>query len=362
MDVLIEHAQRDVGQEWGKDPSLRGPGRGVPLLTELGEDSGLEERLDQGQHALVLHPRPHPAHQGGVVDGVETRFDVGVQHPPVLLGAEQVDLSDRVVRPPPGPEPVGDRHEVGLENRFQHQLQRRLHHPVGDGRDAEPAHLPATAGFGDHAFTHRHRAELARLHRVPQIVQEPLDVSILHVDGPQAVYAGGPGPGATHDPAPRHIQRGRVPHEVEQIVEPAAWIGRRPTVQLGLHLRYPPERGDPPGRCAGIHRPIFRHSSLLAARSRCRPSPCVRLSRPPTTTTVPPQPRPDRSTVDPAPTSRAGGAVAGQQPRRFPCSLLSRSTEEEPDFVPAASPRLPRSTSPWPPAEPPMDRLGVPRR
>ena len=38
-----------------------------------------------------------------------------------------------------------------------------------------------------------------------------------------------------------------------------------------------------------------------------------------------------------------------------------RSTKEEPDFVPAASPRLRRSTSPWPPAEPPMNRPGVPR-
>jgi hypothetical protein len=28
---------------------------------------------------------------------------------------------------------------------------------------------------------------------------------------------------------------------------------------------------------------------------------------------------------------------------------LTRSMEEEPDSVPAASPRLPRSTSPWPP-------------
>jgi hypothetical protein len=28
-------------------------------------------------------------------------------------------------------------------------------------------------------------------------------------------------------------------HEVEQVIEPATGIGRRPTVKLGLHLRYP---------------------------------------------------------------------------------------------------------------------------
>ena len=48
----------------------------------------------------------------------------------------------------------------------------------------------------------------------------------------------------------------------------------------------------------------------------------------------------------------------GQEPRRFPCSLSIRSTKEEPNSVPAASPRLPRSTSPWPPGEHPHAHLG----
>ena len=38
-----------------------------------------------------------------------------------------------------------------------------------------------------------------------------------------------------------------------------------------------------------------------------------------------------------------------------------RSTEEEPDSVPAASPRLPRSTSPWSPGQPLNASPGVPR-
>ena len=52
----------------------------------------------------------------------------------------------------------------------------------------------------------------------------------------------------------------------------------------------------------------------------------------------------------------------GQEPRRFPCSLSIRSTKEEPNSVPAASPRLPRSTSPWSPDEHPHAHRGVPRR
>ena len=66
MQVLIEHRQGDVGHQRGQDAALRRAGVGVLALAELGEDPGLEERLDQRQHALVLDPRPHPVQQGGV--------------------------------------------------------------------------------------------------------------------------------------------------------------------------------------------------------------------------------------------------------------------------------------------------------
>jgi hypothetical protein len=62
----------------------------------------------------------------------------------------------------------------------------------------------------------------------------------------------------------------------EQVVEPATGIGRRPTVKLGLHLRYPPPRTHRHvgrwilvGRGVTIRRRIFRHYSLqLSSRFR----------------------------------------------------------------------------------------------
>ena len=74
------------------------------------------------------------------------------------------------------------------------------------------------------------------------------------------------------------------------------------------------------------------------------------------------RPVPTRS-VDggPNPSAPAGRAGTGVRTGTVPVFTVIRSTKEEPDFVPAASPRLPRSTSPWPPTEPPMDRPGVPR-
>jgi hypothetical protein len=60
--------------------------------------------------------------------------------------------------------------------------------------------------------------------------------------------------------------------------------------------------------------------------------------------------RTDRPTMDP---TRRSALAARQRadPGQFPCSLLIRSTEEEPSSIPAASPRLPRSTSPRPPEQ-----------
>lgn len=54
-------------------------------------------------------------------------------------------------------------------------------------------------------------------------------------------------------------------------------------------------------------------------------------------------------TVGPPVAARAGCPPPGTVTRRFPCSLLDRSSEEAPDTAPAVSPWLRRSPSPWPP-------------
>ena len=209
-------------------------------------------------------------------DGVKARLDVSVEHPPILLGAVTLDLSDRVVRPPHRPEPIGDRQKVRLEDRFQHELERRLDDPVRDRRYPEFANLPRPTRLGDHAFPHRQRGERARLQLGTQVVQEPRHPDdLLDVGGRQAVHAGRVGASVTRDPAERHEQRRRVVHEVEQVIEPAAWIGCRPTVKLGLHLRYPsPSRSR--ARCAAIRRRVLRHCSLLPFSIPLPPFPMCR--------------------------------------------------------------------------------------
>jgi len=116
-----------------------------------------------------------------------------------------------------------------------------------------------------------------------ELVQEPREPDLGFDPGDTPpVRTGGIGPAVGRDPVPRHDQRGRVVHEVEQVVEPAARIGHRPTVKLGLHLRYPAPRTHPSlvGR-VGIHAGgvtirwrVFRHyrlQSLLETTAALRP-------------------------------------------------------------------------------------------
>ncbi|MDP4511933.1 hypothetical protein Q9G87_59125 [Nonomuraea sp. G32] len=158
-----------------------------------------------------------------MIDAVEARLDVSVQHPAVSLGAEQVNLGDRVVRAPVGPKPIRTRMEVRLEDGLQDQLQRSLHHPIGDGRDPQPAQLPA--GLGDHPLPHRQRPEGSRLQCRADAVQVRAHPGRLDVGGTHAVHARRPGSSVARDPLKRHHQGGRVADEVEDIVEPEAVIG-----------------------------------------------------------------------------------------------------------------------------------------
>jgi hypothetical protein len=176
-----------------------------------------------------------------------------------------VDLGDCVLGPPPGPESVGARQEIRLENRFQHQFQRGLDDPVRDAGYAQLAKFPRPARLGDHALPHRQWPKRAVLNGGPQVIQEPgYAHDFLDMGGGHAVHAGSVRALVTRNPGERHDQRRRVVHEVEQVIKPAARIGRRPAVKLGLHPRYPrprPLRDILTG--TAIRQCTLRHCSLL---------------------------------------------------------------------------------------------------
>ena len=57
---------------------------------------------------------------------------------------------------------------------------------------------------------------------------------LLDIGDREAVDTGSARSLITRDPVERRDQRCRVVHEIDQIIEPAARIGHRPTVKLGL--------------------------------------------------------------------------------------------------------------------------------
>jgi hypothetical protein len=201
-----------------------------------------------------------------------------------------MDLGDRVLGSASRAKAVGTRLEVHLEDRLQHQLQRGLHDPIRGRRDTQATDLARR--FRDRLLPHPLRNEHAGLETTTGPGQQFCSTGADISRSEQVDTSGSRTLVAPH-PTPRRNEESRVIDEVVQIIEPAARIGRRPSVQLRLHRQYPrPRLGlagpDQRTRFAGIHqRPP---AVALMPRSRWTPSPCDRLSRPRTTTGPPPHP------------------------------------------------------------------------
>ena len=92
-------------------------------------------------------------------------------------------------------------------------------------------------------------------------------------------------------------------------------------------------------------------------RTRWPPSPCGRLSRPRTTTGPPPHPGAiSRRRACPPPAWLAGGEGGSEM---VPTFTTDRSTGSVPSFSPAASPRVRRRLSSWPPDRRTLTGFGV---
>jgi site-specific DNA recombinase len=215
-----------------QDATLGCAGGGVFHDAVLTEDTSMKKRFHHRQDTFVPDPRSHPVHQGRMVDHVEACLDVTFQHPLIRAGGELVDLSNRIVGPPPRTEAIRAWLEVRLEDRLEHQFEGRLHGAVPCGRDAQPSQLGA-ARLRDHPFPHREWSELPSFQILPKLRQEPLLRGEDRLR-PKPVDPRRPLPSIAPDPRPRHNEDGRVTHEVEQVVEPAIRIIDRPLMQLGL--------------------------------------------------------------------------------------------------------------------------------
>ena len=126
------------------------------------------------------------------------------------------------------------------------------------------------------------------------------------------------------------------------------WVVVGPTVQLGLNLPYPSLRPKQRElRFVGIHRDdlrAFQHPPcrLAGPLRHVHASRVLGLLR-----GLRPIPRPS---VGNGPAHQPGRLPGGEGDRGwFPRSPWNRSMREAPALTPTASPRLRRSSSPWPP-------------
>ena len=105
----------------------------------------------------------------------------------------------------------------------------------------------------------------------------------------------------------------------------------------------PSGNGAPPfgGAPCGI-------AASFPSRYRCRPSPCARAFPGSEYYGGSAPPRPDRPTMDPAPSVRAGRAMQGAEPGRFPCSLLTVCRSRRPTLSRRYRHGYAAVPSPWP--------------
>jgi hypothetical protein len=256
------------------------------------------------------------------------------------------DLGHRVVSPTVGAEPVGTREEVRLEDGLQHQLQGCLDHPVTDGRDPQVPDL--AAGLGDRASPRRERVEGAGPKIIPQFREELVHPTHgLDVVGGLAIHTSRACTLVVPHPIPRDQQEAGIGDEVVQIIEPAMSLIAGPTVQLGLDLQYP-ALGLVQDRVqlVDIHQRLPGIPALLPPTCWLH-SPCTRLSRARTTTEPPPHPA--SSTDDASIPTTQMGSEQRERPETVPVFTANRSISPASSFAPAASPRLRRRPSSWPP-------------
>jgi hypothetical protein len=132
---------------------------------------------------------------------------------------------------PPWPEPERAVQHVGLEDRLEHDLERRLHDPVGHRGDRQRPLLDR-AGLGNPHPTRRQRSVAATRKGHGELVEQPVNPILLDLLDGELVDAGRAA--VTAHLLPRPLQDVPAGELVVQRVEPSSGIGLGRPVQCML--------------------------------------------------------------------------------------------------------------------------------
>src|SRR6266511_2606093 len=173
----VEPVQGDVAQQRRDNTTLRRTGHAAPDRALLHHPRA-QQRTHQLEQLAVTDPLLNRRHQPVVRNRLETRGDVRLYHPaPAFPGLIDQDLQG-IVRRASRAKPERALEEVGLEDRLDRRLQRRLHDPVADSGDRKRPLLRRT-GLRDEDPARRQRSIALRPQIRGQLVEQPLDPVLL---------------------------------------------------------------------------------------------------------------------------------------------------------------------------------------
>src|ERR1051325_5961695 len=149
----VEHVmQVDVSQQGRGTAALwRSFSTACPLF--FFQHACVQPFTDEPQHALVRHSMLDELNQPFVVQTIEERADVAIQHP-VHPSRQQTGVQSiqRIMLALAGPVAIGEAEKVSLIDSIQHRHRRALDQLVFQRRDSERSLPPVS--FGDEYSTH----------------------------------------------------------------------------------------------------------------------------------------------------------------------------------------------------------------
>ena len=152
------------------------PPCGVPLAAAFDrpvlQDPGAQHRAQEFEDVAVNDPFLDRRHQPLVRDRLKTVGDVRLGHPPPAPPGLVNDDLERVVSRAPGPKPERALEHVGLEDRLDDDLHRRLHDTVTDRGDRERTKLLAP-GLRDEHPARGKRTPAPVLQIRGQLIEQP---------------------------------------------------------------------------------------------------------------------------------------------------------------------------------------------
>ena len=173
----VQDVQKDVGQQRGDHPALRST-RDRPRHPTLGHHPCSQPQPQQLEHPAIRHPAADQFQQPLMIDPAEEITDVELHDMSSTLDEPDPKPFHRLRGGPFRPEPIRARQEIRLEDRFQHELDRLLRHPVP--HRGYPQRPLAALWFRDLHPPHWRRAIPACLEVIAQLTQHAVHAIDLH--------------------------------------------------------------------------------------------------------------------------------------------------------------------------------------